>query len=256
MLGLKKQIFGESGYSTDLKLSSNDLFIFRECINDHWLYNIKRNHPEVHEEAKQLGIQNYHLVSHKMNHEKIWTKGTRVLPQESVAEIKQLSFFSTLRAEFGEFSISDVIDTELHHGEEEIYWRLVRPHVQTDVGCLHKDIWFHGAANSGYGMFPPEVVTVKMWLPLYCQKGKSGLALLGGSHLREWKYNVTIVDGMARPVPEEDLSTVGAKLVPTEPGNAILFNEGILHGGVLNVGSETRVSAEITLVMNRNMSSI
>jgi hypothetical protein len=252
MLGLKEQVFGEVGYSADLQLSMDELNEFRRIINDHWLLNIEMACPELHAEAKKIGIENYHQIADRVNHQKLWHKSSRVLPKASVDSVKSLPFFSILKNEFGDFSISDVYDTEQRHGQEEIYWRLVRPNVQSDVGPLHKDNWFHGAANSGYGMFSKDAITVKAWIPIFCEKGKSGLALLGGSHLREWKYHIEVEDGMVRPKPDEDLSQLGAALVPTDAGNVLLFNDGVLHGGVLNAGRQTRVSAEITLVLDRS----
>lgn len=251
MLKLKEQIFGEIGYSADVKLSNEELEKFRASVNQHWLMTIKSAYPELACEAEQLGIENYHLIADKMDHRKLWTKQNRVLPQALVDQLKHLPFISLLKSEFGEFTISDVIDVKQHFGREEIYWRLVRPHVENDIGPLHKDSWFHGAINSGYGMYRQDQVTVKIWIPIFCEPGKSGLALLPGSHLREWKYHIENEDGYLRPVPDEDLSNVGAELVPTEAGNLLIFNEDMLHGGVVNRGEKTRVSAEITMVMER-----
>ena len=249
MLRLKEQIFGEKGYSSDLVLLSNELAMFRQLVNAQWLSVIRSAHPELAEEAEQLGIENYHLIANKMNHQKLWPKSSRELSQEAVQQIKLLPFISILREEFGDFSISDIYDTRQHYGEEEIYWRLVRPNIETDVGPLHKDKWFHGAFNSGYGMFPEDVTTVKIWIPIYCEPAKSGLAIAAGSHLREWQYHIEVVDGIPRPKPDEDLSDAGATLITTKPGNLLIFNEGVLHGGVKNNGEKTRVSAEITMVL-------
>jgi len=251
MLNLKSQIFGEKGYSSDLKLAHEELNVFRTVINAQWLSSIAYAHPELEDEAKELGIDNYHLLTDRLNHQKLWPKSNRVLPQDSVQQIKTLSFLDTLKKEFGEFAISDIYDTEQHYGQEEIYWRLVRPGIETDVGPLHKDKWFHGAFNSGYGMFAEDEVTVKIWVPIFCEPGKSGLALAAGSHLKEWKYHIEVTEGVPRPKPDEDLSTAGATLIPTEPGNMIIFNEGILHGGVVNHSNKTRVSVEITMVMKK-----
>ncbi len=253
MLKLKEQIFGKVGYSVDMKLLPQELEVFRACVSEHWLARIKDFYPEAVAEAEKLGIENYHQIEYKMDHKKLWSKQNRVFPQKIVNRIKELSLFSRLRDEFGEFSVSDVIDTEQRFGWEEIYWRLVRPKVESDIGPLHKDSWFHGAINGGYGMYTKDQVTVKVWIPIFCEPGKSGLALASGSHLREWKYHIEEdQDGYLRPIPDEDLSTAGAALIPTEPGNLLIFNENVLHGGVINNSDKTRVSAEITMVMQKN----
>lgn len=249
MPGLKKQVFGEVGFSAEMKLSASELEIFRQHISDHWQAVIDAAHPELSKEAKSLGIKNYHHLSDRMDHSKLWAKNNRILPQKSVEAIKTLPFIQHLKNEFGAFTISDAYDTKQHVGEQEIYWRLVRPHQPTDIGSLHRDSWFHQAMNGGYGMFPKGTVTVKVWIPIYCEPGKSGLAIVAGSHLREWNYHLETKGGVSRPILDEDLSTIDAKLIPTEPGNMLIFNENVLHGGVVNRGEYTRVSAEITMVL-------
>lgn len=251
MLGLKDQVFGHAGYSSALKLTASELDLFRRTITSQWLNTINTFYPDLTESAKKSGIENYHQIANKIDHKKTWPKTNRVLPIESVLQIKKLPFLTVLRKEFGEFSLSDIYDTKQHVGHEEIYWRLVRPNQPSDVGPLHKDRWFHGAFNNGYGMFQADEVTVKIWIPIFCEPGKSGLRLLAGSHLNEWKYHIEVVDGIPRPVPDEDLSCAGAELIPTEPGNILLFHENILHGGAVNYSAMTRVSAEITMVLKR-----
>ena len=249
MFDLKSQIFGDKGYSTDLFLSQNELSEFRALVSEQWIRTIKNAYPELADDASDAGIENYHMIADRLDHKELWPKSNRVLARDAVEKIKRLQFFSTLQHEFGNFTISDVYDTYQHHGEEEVYWRLVRPNVDTDIGSLHADKWFHGSFNMGYGMFPPDVVTVKIWVPLYCEVGKNGLSIVEGSHRKEWKYHIETIDGLPKPVPDEDLSQAGAKLVSTEPGNLLIFHEKTLHGGVVNRGTRTRVSAEITMVI-------
>lgn len=250
MLNLKDQVFGEKGYSIDCQLSSEELNTFREVITRHWLSAFQSHHPHFFDEAQSLGIENYHHIAHRVEHQSLWPKRNRVLPENLVQRIKQMPFLSVLRDEFGDFSISDIYDTQQHYGQEEIYWRLVRPGVPGDVGSLHKDCWFHGAFNGGYGMFPDGTTTVKVWIPIYCEPGKSGLRVAEGSHLKEYKYRIdTTPDGTPRPQIEEEMTLTDVPLIQVEPGNMILFNEDVLHGGSINMGKQTRVSAEITLVL-------
>jgi hypothetical protein len=251
MSTLKEKIFGEAGYTTDLKLTSDELQTFRDLVNVHWLSIIKTFYPELVNDAKNLGIENYHHIADQINHSKLWPKINRVLPKDAVLQIKNLPFIECLKEEFGAFAISDIYDTEQRYGYEEIYWRLVRPNIESDVGPLHKDSWFHGAFNSGYGMFPDNVVTVKVWIPLYCEPGKNGLALAAGSHQKEFKYSVDMINGLPRPYLDKNEQNVNATLIPTEPGNLLIFNENMLHGGVVNRGDKTRVSAELTMVIDK-----
>lgn len=256
MQSIKEEVFGEKGYSSEVSLSHDELTSFRALVAEQWLDTIRHAHPELEEEAKSLGLPNYHLLADKLDHKGLWPKSSRVLPKKSVEVVKSLPFIKKLKAEFGEFEISDVYDTYQHHGEEEVYWRLVRPGAGTDVGALHNDKWFHESFNDGNGMFPPGVTTVKIWLPLYCEPGKNGLSLVEGSHLKKWNYHLENIGGTLKPLPDDDLSNVGARLIPTEPGNMLLFNENTLHGGVVNQGSYTRVSVEITLVLPAAVSQL
>jgi hypothetical protein len=249
MSDLKQQVFGDHGFTADMRLRPDELALFRRLIGEHWLATIAEHYPDLLDEARVRGIDNYHLLTDRIDHRKTWPKASRVLPQASVEQIKSLPFLRTLREAFGDFEISDVYDTHQHHGHEEIYWRLVRPDAEGDIGPLHADTWFHGAFNMGYGMFADGVVTVKIWVPVFCEPGKSGLAIVAGSHLRDWQHHMDTSGGSPRPVLDEDPATIDATLIPTEPGNMLIFNERTLHGGVVNRGLHTRVSAEITMVL-------
>lgn len=251
-MSLRDQIFGEMGYSSDYRLNQEELNALRLFVCDHWLLGIAKNNPELLNEARDIGIENYHLIADKLNHKQVWPKSSRVLTQLVVEKIKTFPFISKLKDELGEFTISDVYDTYQHHGEQEIYWRLVRPNVVGDVGPLHVDKWFHESFNMGEGMFPAGVVTVKIWIPLFCEPGKNGLSLVPGSHLHKWGFHVEDIDGLPKPIPDDDLSKLNAQLMHTESGNMLIFHENTLHGGVVNKGNKTRVSAEITLVLSKN----
>lgn len=253
MTRIKNQVFGDIGYSSDMKLEENELQVFKDHITKHWLSVIHAAHPELSQEAEHLGVDHYHVIAPRLNHSTLWGKHNRVLPQKSVGILKKLPFMNRLAQEFGPFGISDIYDTQQHHGQEEVYWRLVRPHAPGDVGSLHRDSWFHSSFNNGSGMFSEGTTTVKVWIPIFCEPGKSGLAIVAGSHLREWKYHMETINGMDKPILDEDLSTIDAQLISTEPGNMLLFNENVLHGGVVNRGEKTRVSVEITMVLENSL---
>lgn len=251
-MNIREQVFGPQGYSSDLHLSDHELSVFRELVSAQWLAVIAAAQPSLADEARRLGIANYHLLAPQLDHRNLWPKSSRLLSRAAIDTIRALPFMTTLENAFGPFAISDIYDTHQHHGEEEIYWRLVRPGCDTDVGPLHADKWFHAGFNDGRGMFPDDVLTVKIWIPLYCQPGRSGLAIARGSHLTPWRFRIVAVDGQPRPVPDDDFSGVEPELIATEPGHMLIFHEGTLHRGVPNQGTETRVSAEITMVMPRH----
>ena len=185
-----------------------------------------------------------------MDHDALWPKMHRVLPQPVVEEIKGFAFVQTLAREFGSFSFSEVVSANgVARGHEEVYWRIVRPGIQSDVGPLHADKWFHDVLGDEHGRLLPEnATTVKVWIPLYAEPGRNGLIVVPDSHLRVWNYEYLESGGIKRPRLTEDQSKLGGILVNACPGTPVLFNERLLHGGALNQGASTRVSAEITLV--------
>ncbi|MFL9880079.1 phytanoyl-CoA dioxygenase family protein [Herbaspirillum rhizosphaerae] len=248
-LNLKSKIFDAPGFSKDVRLTQDELDIFRNAITEQWLSVIGAAHRELVPQFSEIGIPNYHQLAHLLTHETLWPKQTRCLPKHSCDKIKVLPFLQTLRDELGEFSISDVFYGDTHEaGREEIYWRLVRPHAAKDVGSLHADKWFHDVMGMDDQAFPSEAETVKIWIPIFSQPGKNGLMIVPNSHRKSYRYHAAPGAGGMKPVIDEDVSTLGAELMLTEPGNMLIFNEGILHGGAVNMGDQTRVSVEITMV--------
>ena len=248
-VAINERLFSGPGYSTDLCLTADELEFFRFTIEEQWLARIAAQHPEHEESFCKLGLGNYHKLSHLVDHKALWGKESRLFPQKAVDKIKQFPFIDKLTELFGEFSISDVVHGDtIVEGRKEIYWRIVRPGSESDVGPIHADKWFHNVLGSGYGMFPQGVVTVKIWIPIYCEPGKSGLIVIPDSHKRDWRYEYLEKDGFKKPVILEDVGQCGV-LVPTDPGTLLIFNERLLHGGAVNRGDITRVSSEITLVL-------
>jgi hypothetical protein len=253
-LDLKSKIFGAPGYSRDVRLTPDELSVFRGEITEQWLSVIGDEYPELAPRFRELGIGNYHQLAHLLQHEKLWPKQTRCLPKESCGKIRILPFLRTLRDELGEFTISEVFYGDTHEaGREEIYWRLVRPNAAADVGTVHADKWFHEVTDVGDRAFPRGSETVKIWIPIFSQPGKNGLMIVPGSHLKKYRYHAEPGPGGMKPVIDEDIATIGAELMLTEPGNMLIFNEGILHGGAVNKGDQTRVSVEITMVFAKRL---
>ena len=243
-----KSVFESPGFSADISLSNEDLSLFRSCIESQYLEVISSLEIPIIKKLAEKGIENYHEVSSLVDHNNLWNKKNRCLPVESVSKIKATNFFAKLKDIFGEFKISDIAyDQVTVNGAEEIYWRLVRPRVPTDVGSLHADKWFHEVLRFEYNIIPKDAITVKVWIPIYCEPGKNGLMIVRNSHLKEWKHSFTTNNqGQPKPVFEDYAEP---ELINTPPGNALIFPEGTLHCGAINAGSKTRVSVEITLIL-------
>ena len=102
-----------------------------------------------------------------------------------------MSLLKQLTSEFGEFQIS----AEDGSDWEEIYWRIVRPHEPSDVGPLYADRWFW---DLGHGTIPTDKERVKVWIAIVAEPGLSGLRVVPGSHLRDWRYHGEAGHGNAR----------------------------------------------------------
>ena len=240
-----EKVMVSPGFSTDISLNHEELDYLREKITKQWLEVFLEEVPCNAKEIRDAGIIKYHEVSYLIDHNKVWNKSNRCLSQDVVIEIESMPFFKKLLKIFGDFNISDVAyDGEVIKGSKEVYWRLVRPGVSSDVGTLHADKWFHEILDFKSKIFNEKTYTLKVWIPIFCEPGKNGLLIVPNSHSRDWKYSSKLVEGIPKLIFEDKADPV---LIETPPGNMIIFNESILHGGAINMGNETRVSMEITM---------
>lgn len=237
------------GFSAAMALSNEELDFFRNAIQEQWLDTIRREYPDLAERFAELGITRYHEMAHLVDHNRIWNKSNRCLPKEFVQEAKSKKFFANLKEAFGDFAISDVTyDDKSIAGQEEIYWRLVRPNTKSDIGPLHADRWFHEILGFYGKVFPEGSFTIKIWIPIYCEPGKNGLMMVPESHKKVWQHSMVMVNGIPKPTFEDIAEPM---LISTPPGNMLIFHEDTLHGGAMNSGDETRVSAEIAMVFKQ-----
>ena len=234
-------IDGPDGYSLGVRLGPAELACVRRHVETQWLDGLARHLQSERLAAfAQRGLARYHELAGTIEHATLWPKAARILPPAAVAELRSLPFFCTLEAAFGPIEISD----EDAVGHEEIYWRLVRPGEPADMGPLHADRWFW---DLGHGTTPPDRRRVKVWVAVISEPGRNGLRLVPGSQAQEWRYHGVLKQGKMKPHLDEDEATLGAILVPTQPGDAVVFHDSLLHGGAPNQGSTTRVSFEMTL---------
>jgi hypothetical protein len=242
----RETVFGDAGVTTQLAMSPAELAEFRGLITEHWLARIGEVYPgDVVARFRQVGLARYHELVDLVDHKMLWPKKARLLPAQVVNRIRKMPFMQALAAEFGPFEISN--EEEVH--PEEIYWRIVRPAAASDIGPLHADAWFWAL---GHGKTPPDTVRVKVWIPFYSEPGMNGLKVLPGSHRQNWPYHGEERDGFVKPQADFDQSAVPMQLLNIEPGTLVVFNDRLLHGGALNSGRTTRVSAEFTMFVSRS----
>jgi len=233
-------IDGLDGFATGLVLDHEELRLARSLIEEQWRAVLEEQGGGSPADLAASTIDRYHALRLPVPHADLWPKRVRMLPPAAVEAILRMSMFQRLAREFGRFAVSD----EEGIGRENIYWRLVRPGEASDVGPLHADRWFW---ELGHGTTPAGMRRIKLWVAVVCEPGRSGLRVVPGSHRRRWSYHGEWRDGRLKPRIDGDESTLGARLLTTSPGEAIVFHDGLLHGGALNRGSATRVSFELTL---------
>jgi hypothetical protein len=244
-LAIREAVFGEAGVSTRLRMDAAELAECRALITEHWLARIAADYPaDLVARFRAAGLPQYHRLADRVDHKTLWPKTARLLPIEAVARIRQMAFMRTLAAEFGEFGISN--EEEIH--PEEIYWRIVRPGMGSDIGPVHADSWFW---ELGHGKTPPETVRVKVWIPFYSEPGMNGLKVLPGSQNEDWPYHGEHRDGFVKPQVDFDQDALPMQLLNIEPGTLVVFHDRLLHGGAFNSGTTTRVSAEFTMFVRR-----
>ena len=242
-MSLRSEIYDTPGYSTSLMLEPEELEALKAIVNDHYRRGLKKNlNLQVSSD-----VNAYHLLNLE-NHSEIWKKEDRFFDHKSIEIIKKFKFLEVLKDVFGDFYLSNKVnqDGELDE-EEEIYWRLVRPNANSDVGNFHADIWFseiYGYKEKLYSNFE----TLKVWIPVYIEPGFSGLAVCEDSHKTKHEYEIVTVGGRPRPNLVTELES---KLLMTPAGTVVLFGEDLIHGGIVNTGNSCRVSIEITLVLGK-----
>lgn len=244
-VSLMDELYGEPGYSTRYRLSDDELKFLRDSVNKCFQARMS----EFIDVPANLTVDKYHTID-TPDHETVWQKDARFLPQSDVDVIKNFGFLKAIEQELGPFHISKRVDQDgnVSVKEEEIYWRLVRPNCPSDVGQLHADIWFADAMSYTDSLLGGQE-SLKAWIPLYVQRNQSGLAVVENSHKVDWEYSIVAnSNGHQRPRVQSDVS---GKLVPTDAGDILLFGENLLHGGTVNKSDFCRVSMEITMVFEK-----
>jgi hypothetical protein len=232
------------GYSLDFRLSPDELAKLRMSVSDQFHQRLAEALPDRGEDLRDIQIEDYHRIAATIDHERVWPKAARILPQAAVTELRGFGVFQSLERLFGPYDISNEEDVSA----EEVYWRIVRPNAPKDIGPLHADAWFW---ELGHGSTPPGKARIKLWIAIHAETGKSGLALYPDSHQRDdLEFEGVLRDGFVKPQIRTDVTSLPRFEFTGQSGGCVLFNDRLLHGGVLNVGERTRVSAECTLFVD------
>ena len=220
-------------------LEEDDFSILMRLVEAQYKKNLKTLNPEIFTN-NSAPMNEYHMLAFD-NHKDFWTKERRTIEECNLEQFRSLKFIQFLKNEFSDFEITNEDDTR----SEEIYWRLVRPYEYDDVGPLHADAWFwdlhNGPINNGFRR-------IKVWISLYNERGVNGLRLIEGSQKNKYSFSSELRDGKVKPIHDNSLELdPNMKIVPTIPGDYIIFHDDLIHGGVRG-GNKTRISIEFTFL--------
>ena len=243
---LKKAYFSE-GYALGLAFSPMELAEIQGIITSRWLNVLEGVCPDLVPQFQELGLINYHKLSSPIPHSRIWAKAARMLGREETDTILQMDFFrKILPAVLGPYDVADFEG----RGFPELTWRLVRPNELQDVGPIHKDVWFTDMAKN---QFPEHKDRVTIWTSVHTEPGLSGLLVVPGSQSQEVPFHIEERHGMKKPVLDVKDEDLNIQMANMAPGDVILFNPRMLHGGAVNRGSLCRVSLELTGLVDKSL---
>jgi hypothetical protein len=242
--GIAEHVVGEPGFIR-LQLAPGELEMLRQIVEKHWLAGLARAVPELVGDFRGRGMDRYHELTHLVDHVALWPKASRWLTHDEIDRFFELSIFTQLYAAFGRLGRVEACPIGGPLDRADVYWRLARPDQPSDVGPLHADGWFwelHGDPR------PSHLQRVKIWIALYCEPGQAGLRVVPGTHRARIGYHAETRHGHTKPVMECDERELPIELVPTRPGDAIVFHDNLVHGGAVG-GTRCRVSLEAAVLV-------
>lgn len=240
---LFRALKGSPGYWVGPLLSGSELRHAQDLIRRQFLARIAELAPASLDLFAAAGLERYHLHSDHIDHATAWPRRVRLFPDDAIDFLQRSTMLQQLAETFGEATVTN----EVEDGAPEIVWRIVRPGATDDVGPLHADGWFWDI--NGWAV-PPGRKRVKVWTMVHGETGRAGLRVAPDSHLpRAWEYEVERRHGMLKPVFDEIASGIKASTVDTPVGSSVLFDYGLLHGGLVTRGEICRVSFEFTILV-------
>jgi hypothetical protein len=215
---------------------SSELRIIKQMISNHLSAQINLTLED---------IGNYHTYVSDKEHSEYSHKNNRVFSKTDVGKFLALNGTQKIIEEFPDFELSNVLLDNSEEPREEVYFRIVRPNKNTDVGQPHCDRWFHEASSLKY----TGLETWKVWISIEVENGLNGLAFYPNADYSRLKYEFSDSQGVRRPSLVSNDEIIGKPaLAETVPGDVLIFSDDVLHAGLINQGNRTRVSIEITFV--------
>jgi len=241
---LKKKIIEKviisDGYYDKFVISKKETKLLYEIIKQNFLSIVLKQENKNYEILEKIHLKDYHKYSNLINHENIMQKKNRLIKPKYLIKIKKMKFFKKLKLIFTNFKI---LNFEKIYNEE-IDWRVVRPR-KSDTSPLHRDEWFWSLNKRKK---KKDCTRVKIWVPIFCEKGKNGLNYVPKSHKSKilFKNKTLRKDGLIKPGLINKRMDI--KIFKSKIGQCFIFNDRLVHGG-LSGGKKTRISLEFTMLI-------
>ena len=114
---------------------------------------------------------------------------------------------------------------------------------------MHADRWFW---DLGHGATPAGMWRVKVWVAVVTEPGLQRARNCCRARIfANGAIMASRADGFVKPASTRTSTRSGLELIATAPGDAIVFNDRLLHGGGDSRGRLTRVSFELTMFVVR-----
>lgn len=177
-------------------------------------------------------------------HDKLADKKIRCLDEEEVITLMESKLSDKIHGLIGEYEITD----EEEYGYPEMYWRIVRPNKEKDVGPLHADGWFWDI-NENWEKKYKNRERIKFWIAIETDWMKNGLKIVDNYLINSENktlYEVVKTGGKYKPCIRKNVEIPKANLIGTKPSDAIMFGDRLLHAGAMNLSDKPRISLEFT----------
>jgi hypothetical protein len=229
----------EKGYQLIQLLSLRELERLRNII----ITKVREHAPRV------TSLEQYHNEVSEEEHRQLGLKKNRILGARQADEVLQFDSMRRFLDDARGYDVGKVV-----YGNDQIedrpcvYFRLVRPAMETDVGVDHCDRWY----NEKSGLSSCDIHndhSLKLWIAVQTETGENGLRVYPRSHLSNVEFTFEKIEYGDRPVLKYPYK--GEWEVPiVKAGDALLFTDKLLHGGLVNQNKITRVSVEISFFSN------
>ena len=248
--------FSKQGYCIISLFNTSDISKIKNSITDKINFLIKNTGKKI----KKDELKVYHKLKHLDEiHPLAIKNSTRYIVLDNkirnkVSLNKEILNITNIFWGHSKFNIKWVGSLKKNTSKSnKMAFRIVRPqnNFKRDVGGEHLDLHYGGIIRKN-----DYKSTLTIWCPLIGYSKKYTLRLSPKSHLKKHPINFVSKQKnyVTRAFKKGYLKNFKFIRPNLKPGQAILFHPNTIHGGSVNYGSQTRVSAELRIFNNKRLS--